>query len=409
MTRAFILVMDSFGLGGAPDAADFGDTGADTYGHIAAECAAGRADTGHRQGALALPNLRRIGLDGAAAISAGKAVPGAPAFAAFGAAAERSRGKDTPSGHWEMAGLPVEFDWGYFPRKAPCFPPALTGALIQRAGLGGLLGNRHASGTQIVEELGAEHVATGKPIVYTSADSVFQIAAHEDAFGLDRLYEVCEIARGLVDDYDIGRVIARPFVGQAGAFERTGNRRDYATPPHAPTLLDKLVAAGGAVVAVGKIGDIFAHRGITQTVKAHGNAALWEATLAQVATAPQRSLVFTNFVDFDTLYGHRRDVAGYAAALEAFDSCLPGFIDAMAPGDLAIITADHGCDPTWAGTDHTRETVPVLAFGDGVEAGPLGLRDSFADIGQTVAAPLGLAPLDHGTSFHCDTPAAATP
>ena len=411
MMRAFILVMDSFGLGGAPDAADFGDTGADTFGHIAAECAAGRADTAERAGPLRLPNLQRLGLGGAAAASTGRAVSGFPdeaVNAAYGAAAERSRGKDTPSGHWEIAGLPVKYDWGYFPRAVPCFPAALTAALIEQAKLPGLLGDRHASGTQIVEELGGEHLATGKPIAYTSADSVFQIAAHEDAFGLDRLYEVCEIARVLVDDYNVGRVIARPFVGEPGTFERTGNRRDYATPPHAPTLLDNLVAAGGAVVSVGKVADIFAHRGISETVKAHGNAALWDATLAKMKSAPDRSLVFTNFVDFDTLYGHRRDTAGYAGALEAFDARLPEFEDALASGDLAVITADHGCDPTWPGSDHTRENVPILAFGDGVAAGPISLRDSFADIGQTVAGHLGLPVLDHGTSFQRATKAAQT-
>ncbi|MCH8183958.1 MAG: phosphopentomutase [Proteobacteria bacterium] len=319
---------------------------------------------------------------------------------AYGAAREQSRGKDTPSGHWEMTGVPVTFDWGYFPNERPCFPAALTSALVEQAGLPGLLGNRHASGTQILEDLGGEHLASGKPIVYTSADSVFQIAAHEDSFGLERLYGVCAVARKLVDGYGIGRVIARPFVGASGAFERTGNRRDYTTPPPEPTLLDRLCADGGEVISVGKVADIFAHQGTGRTVKANGNAALWDATLAALSEAPERSLIFTNFVDFDTLYGHRRNVAGYAAALEAFDARLPVFEKALRPGDLAIITADHGCDPTWTGTDHTRENVPVLAFGGGVAPGPLGLRESFADIGQTLAAHLGLAPLPHGTSFH---------
>ncbi len=401
MSRALILVMDSFGLGGAQDAARFGDEGSDTYGHIARECAAGRADAaGVRAGPLALPNLTRLGLTEAAAISKGEAVPPIAGPAAYGAAREQSRGKDTPSGHWEMAGVPVAFDWGYFPNEQPCFPAALTEALAARASLPGLLGNRHASGTQIIEDLGCEHVASGKPIVYTSADSVFQIAAHEESFGLERLYEVCAVARGLVDDYDIGRVIARPFVGASGKFERTGNRRDYTTPPPEPTLLDHLTAGGGEVVSVGKVSDIFAHQGITRTVKAHGNAALWDATLTALAEAPDRSLIFTNFVDFDTLYGHRRNVAGYAAALETFDARLPELERALQPGDLAIITADHGCDPTWSGTDHTRENVPVLAFGSGITPGPLGLRQSFADIGQTVAMHLGLAALPHGTSFH---------
>lgn len=448
MTRALILVMDSFGLGGAQDAARFGDEGSDTYGHIARECAAGRADAaGVRAGPLTLPNLTRLGLAEAAAISKGISAKGAlgnipssggrglegggqekntpylpspikgeglplrrehrgtlAAFAAYGAAREQSRGKDTPSGHWEMAGLPVTFDWGYFPKEQPCFPAALTSALVEQAGLPGLLGNRHASGTQIIEDLGGEHVASGKPIVYTSADSVFQIAAHEDSFGLERLYGVCALARGLVDAYDIGRVIARPFLGTDGDYKRTGNRRDYTTPPPEPTLLDRLSADGGEVISVGKVADIFAHQGISRTVKANGNAALWDAMLTALAGAPERSLIFTNFVDFDTLYGHRRNVPGYAAALEAFDTRLPELEKSLRPGDLAIITADHGCDPTWTGTDHTRENVPVLAFGSGVTPGPLGLRQSFADIGQTLAAHLGLAALPHGTSFHTREP-----
>ena len=272
--------------------------------------------------------------------------------------------------------------------------------LIERAALPGLLGNCHASGTEIIERLGAEHIRTGQPIVYTSADSVFQIAAHESHFGLERLYDVCNIARELVDAYEIGRVIARPFVGERpGEFRRTGNRRDLATPPPAPTLLDRLVGDGGTVIAVGKIGDIYAHQGISCEIKADGNDALFDATLKAVRAGGDRSLVMTNFVDFDMLYGHRRDVAGYARALEHFDSRLPALQALLQPGDLMVLTADHGCDPTWPGSDHTREHVPVLAYGPGVEARDLGRRDSFADIGQSLAAHLGLAPLAHGMSF----------
>ncbi len=256
----------------------------------------------------------------------------------------------------------------------PCFPAELTDALVRRAGLPGLLGNRHASGTRIIEELGDEHAASGKPIVYTSADSVFQIAAHEESFGLERLYEVCAIARELVDRYRVGRVIARPFVGAFGGYRRTDNRRDYPTPPPAPTLLDRLVEAGGEVISVGKVADIFAHQGVSRAVKADGNDGLMDATIDAAGAAGDKGLVFTNFVDFDTLFGHRRDVAGYAAAVEAFDRRLLEFEAALAPGDVAVITADHGCDPTWTGTDHTRENVPVLAFGPGVSPGPLGVR-----------------------------------
>ncbi len=398
MPRGFLLVMDSFGIGAAPDAAAFGDAGADTYGHIVQACAAGKADrAGLREGPLLTPNLDRLGLAAAAAVAQGGA--GQQPGACYGAAAERSKGKDTPSGHWEMAGVPVMSDWGYFPKTVPSFPKALTDALIREADLPGLLGDCHASGTEILDRLGAEHIASGKPIVYTSADSVFQIAAHEQAFGLERLYDVCLIARRLVDDWNIGRVIARPFLGAPGSFKRTGSRRDYATPPPEPTLLDRLKSAGREVVSVGKVSDIFAAQGITRKVKADGNDALMHATLAEAASAPDGSLVFTNFVDFDMLFGHRRDVAGYAAALEAFDRQLPALEAALRPGDLAIISADHGCDPTWAGTDHTREFVPVIAFGPAARPAALGRRDSFADIGQTLARHLGLAPLPHGMAF----------
>jgi phosphopentomutase len=393
MRRAIILVLDSLGIGAAEDASRFGDAGADTLGHIAEAVP------------LALPNLARLGLGLAAEASTGRVPPGLEVEAeavkgAWGYAVERSRGKDTPSGHWEMAGVPVLFDWGYFPDETPCFPAALTEALIAEAGLCGLLGNCHASGTEIIQRLGEEHIRTGKPIAYTSADSVFQIAAHESHFGLDRLYEVCRVARRLVDAYEVGRVIARPFVGERmGDFERTGNRRDLATPPPAPTLLDRLTGAGGEVVAVGKVTDIFAHSGIGREIKAVGNEALFEATLGALAETGDRALVVTNFVDFDQLYGHRRDPAGYGAALMRLDARLPELEARLQPGDLAVITADHGCDPTWRGTDHTREHVPVLAFGPGVRSRGLGRRESFADIGQTIAAHLGLAPLDHGEAF----------
>jgi phosphopentomutase len=399
MARAFVLVMDSFGIGASADAEAYGDAGADTFGHIAAQCAEGRVAG---RGALRLPNLCRLGLATAAAASRGAWPAGLPECkpaAAWGYAVERSRGKDTPSGHWEMAGTPVSFDWGYFPRKRPCFPAELTEALVARAGLPGLLGNCHASGTEIIAELGAEHIASGKPIVYTSADSVFQIAAHEEAFGLERLYRVCTIARELVDSYRIGRVIARPFLGASGSFRRTSDRRDYAVPPPEPTLLDRFAAFGGTVVSIGKIGDIFAHSGTGTEIKADGNASVFDATIAAVQSTGDGALVLANFVDFDMLYGHRRDVAGYAAALEAFDARLPDFEARLRPGDLAIITADHGCDPTWQGTDHTREHVPVLAFGPNVSPACIGRRESFADIGQSLALWLGLPALPHGEAW----------
>jgi len=403
MSRAFILVLDSLGIGASIDAARFGDEGADTLGHIAESCAAGRAEGEGRSGPLTIPNLVALGLGMAGLESRGRPAPGldtlAPPRGAWGYAVEQSLGKDTPSGHWEIAGLPVPFDWHYFPRTRPCFPPELIAKLVARGGLPGILGDCHASGTEIIKELGAEHIRSGKPICYTSADSVFQIAAHEEHFGLERLYAVCDVARELVDELKVGRVIARPFVGEdAGSFRRTANRRDYTTPPFADTLLDRAAAAGREVVSVGKVADIFAGRGITRTVKGADNMALFDRLLVEVDEAPDGALVFANFVDFDTLYGHRRNAPGYAAALEAFDKRLPTLEYRLHPGDLVLMTADHGCDPTWRGTDHTREHVPVLFFGPGVRAGSLGRRGSFADMGQTIAGHLGLAALDHGVA-----------
>ncbi len=398
MGRAVVLVLDSFGVGATADAERFGDAGADTFGHIA------EARTASQAGPLSLPNLARLGLLHASRDSTGRFPAGMDTNVeiegAYGFAEELSSGKDTPSGHWEIAGVPVLFEWGYFREPENTFPDELLDPLIERADLPGVLGNCHASGTTIIAELGEEHVRTGKPIVYTSADSVFQIACHEEAYGLERLYELCEIARELVDDYNVGRVIARPFVGETSeTFVRTGNRRDLTTPPHADTLLDKLVADGGQVISIGKIADIYAHRGVTKKVKATGNAALFDATLTALREAPDRSIVFTNFVDFDMLYGHRRDIEGYAAALEYFDARLPELIGLMRADDVLVITADHGCDPTWRGTDHTREHIPVLVYGAGVEPGPLGRRETFADIGQSLATFFDLPPMQYGTSF----------
>jgi phosphopentomutase len=396
MGRAIILVLDSFGIGAADDAASFGDVGANTLGHI--------AELRARDRPLKLPNLSRLGLLHAAELSSGAFPAGcnrdAEVIGAYGFARELSSGKDTPSGHWEIAGVPVLFEWGYFTADSNTFPPDLLDALIERACLPGVLGNCHASGTTIIAELGEEHMRTGKPIVYTSADSVFQIACHEESFGLDRLYGLCDIARELVDKYNVGRVIARPFIGSASDnFTRTGNRRDLTVPPPSDTLLDRLVASGGEVISVGKIADIFAHRGISRKIKATGNAALFDATLAALVDAGNRSIVFTNFVDFDMLYGHRRDANGYAAALEYLDGRLPELLALMSDEDVLILCADHGCDPTWPGSDHTRENIPVLVYGAGVTPGSIGARETFADIGQSLAGFFGLPPLDYGESF----------
>ncbi len=408
MARGILVILDSVGIGGAADAARFGDEGANTVGHIIERAAIGEADNADRSGPLACPNLGRLGLFHAIELASGHA--GAAAMKPgvldgfWGAAQEVSNGKDTPSGHWEIAGVPVRFDWGYFPHEIPAFPQDLLNRIYAAGGLQGSLGNKHASGTEIIAELGEEHVRTGQPIFYTSGDSVFQIAAHETAFGLDRLHALCETVRGMLDDLNIGRVIARPFVGaDSGSFERTGNRRDYSVLPPAPTLLDRTVAAGGNVLAVGKIADIYAHQGVTDIRKASGNAAIGETTLGAVRDAGDGDLVVTNFVDFDMLYGHRRNVAGYAAALEAFDRYLPSLIGALGPGDLMIVTADHGCDPTWRGTDHTRERVPILGVRPGHAAASVGLRSSFADMGETLAEHLGLPGDPDGTSFYALT------
>jgi phosphopentomutase len=404
MARAIVLLLDSFGLGASADADRYGDVGADTFGHIAQACAEGKADQpGLRHGPLKIPHLLRYGLAQASELSTGKTVVGVQAHQApqgyYGFAIEHSLGKDTPSGHWEIAGVPVTFDWGYFPPNYPSFPQALVDELIQRCDLPGILGNRHASGTEIIDELGVEHMRSGKPIIYTSADSVFQIAAHEHSFGLEKLFALSEVARELVDPYTIGRVIARPFIGEPGHFKRTANRRDYSMPPPEPTLFDHLCEEGGTVIAIGKTADIFAHQGISRNIKADGISGLFDATLKALNEAEDRSLIFTNFVDFDSHYGHRRDIVGYSNALEELDARLPELEAQLRSDDVIIITADHGCDPTWPGTDHTREHIPVLAFGPQLSGKAIGARQSFADIGQSIAMHLGIKPLSRGTSF----------
>ena len=397
MGRAIILVADGLGIGSAPDAEAFGDTGANTFAHVAQSF---EQRTGKP---LALPNLASLGLVAAAkavsrvAFSLQDETPGA---GAYGAAAEISTGKDTPSGHWEMTGAPVTFDWGHYPKTPECFPKAFMDELTRQTQIPGTLGRCHASGTDIIRELGEEHVRTGKPICYTSADSVFQVAAHEESFGLDRLYAFCEAARALLYDANIGRVIARPFIGSNAAdFKRTGNRRDYSIEPPNPTLLDVMTEQHMNVSAVGKISDIFAHRGITTSTKATGLPALIDTTIEKIREEPDNTLIFTNLVNFDQDFGHRRDPAGYADALTYFDQRLEDVTACMTEKDLLLITADHGCDPTWVGTDHTREYVPILAYRHGMASVDLGARTSFSDIGQTLAGFFKLPPLAHGESF----------
>ncbi|ABV92574.1 phosphopentomutase [Dinoroseobacter shibae DFL 12 = DSM 16493] len=397
MTRAFLIVMDSVGCGGAPDAADFGDEGANTLAHIAQACAAGRADAG-RSGPLRMPVLDGLGLGAAIRLASGAETPGLAATPTglWGAATEVSRGKDTPTGHWELAGVPVPWEWTTFPDTDPAFPPDLLAEMARAAGTEGTLCNTHASGTEVIERFGAEHLRTGWPICYTSVDSVLQIAAHEEAFGLDRLLDVCETLAPRLHAMKVGRVIARPFLGsEATGFARTQNRRDFAIAPPAPTLCDRVQAAGRRVHAIGKIKDIFSGRGI-DTVAKGSDAALMEALIAAGQVAEEGSLTFANFVEFDSLYGHRRDVAGYARALEWFDAQLPRFLATLRPGDLAIFTADHGNDPTWHGTEHTRERVPVVGYGVGVhEVGIVGFRD----VGATIGAHLGVEMFDMGKAM----------
>ena len=400
MPRAVLMVMDSVGCGGAPDAAAFGDEGANTLGHIVQACAAGRAEEG-RSGPLHVPNMERLGLGAAIRAASDIDLPGLTATpqGIHGAATETSRGKDTPSGHWELAGVPVPWDWHFFPRTDPAIPPEITEALIARANLPGTLCNAHSSGMPVLRDFGEEHIRTGRPILYTSADSVLQIAAHEQHFGLERLYNTCRIAAEIVHPLRVGRVIARPFLGETAAtFTRTPHRRDLAIPPPEPTLLDRVVAAGGRTHAIGKIGDIFAHRGITTLAKGRDDMELIARTLAALDTAANGDLVFANYVDFDTLHGHQRDVSGYARALEAFDARLPEVFARLRPGDLLFITADHGNDPTWVGTDHTRERVPVLGTGPGIDVRAIGCV-GFADVGETLAAHLGIPSGPHGRSF----------
>ena len=382
MARAFLIVMDSVGCGGAPDAADFGDAGANTLGHIHAACLAG----GLGRGSLAMPVLAGLGLWEAVALASGYCAEKVEVSGLWGAATEVSRGKDTPSGHWEMAGVPVPWDWTYFPKEVPCFPPDLVAEVCALAGVGGILGNRHASGVPIINDLGADHLRTGWPICYTSADSVFQIAAHEQAFGLQRLQDLCAAIAPRLHAMKVGRVIARPFVGSvAQGFTRTGNRHDYAMMPPAPTLLNRVQDAGGRTFAVGKIGDIFSMSGIDELHKGPDDVALFKQLIQLQGAAPAGSFTFANFVEFDSRFGHQRDVPGYGRALEWFDACAGRFLAAMHPGDLAIFTADHGNDPTWAGSDHTRERVPVLVAGAG--AGSLGLI-GFTDVARLVARHL---------------------
>ena len=381
--RIIILVMDSVGIGHAPDAANFNDEGANTLGHIEATA-----------GLIHCPTLRSLGLANIADIKTDET----PVMGAYGKMEEVSTGKDTTSGHWEMMGHPVTVP---FPTFYDGFPKELMDTFTKETGYG-YLGNEVASGTEIIERLGVEHMKTGKPIVYTSADSVFQIAAHEDVIPLEDLFRMCEITRNkvCVGDYYVGRIIARPFVGKPGHFVRTSNRHDYSRMPEHRMVQQELQAAQIPTVAVGKIGDIYAHVGWDESYPTKSNAHGMNVVPYLLGSSFERGLMMVNLVEFDSLYGHRRNVEGYKRAIEDFDYQLSGLLPLLKDDDLLIITADHGNDPTWHGTDHTREHVPLLAYSPSMkEAIDLGLRHSFGDIGQTVLANFGLSPYAVGTSF----------
>lgn len=380
--RILLVVLDSCGIGRAPDAAAFGDAGANTLANLARAC-----------GGLTLPHLQALGLGN---IEPLRGVPATPApLAAFGRMVEQSPGKDTTTGHWELAGLILKRPFPLFPHG---FPPEIIEPFERVAGKK-ILGNKPASGTEIIAELGEEHLRSGRPIVYTSADSVFQIAAHEEVIPLPEIYRLCREARKIGDRFQIGRIIARPFVGQdRGSFRRTANRHDFSLPPSGPTILDHLQRAGLETVGIGKISDIFAGQGLTHSLPTRSNADGMEKIAAALEEHP-RGLLFANLVDFDMIFGHRRDVEGYRRGLEAFDCALPSLLDRLSGSDLLFITADHGCDPTFSGTDHTRETVPLLAYSRRKKSGAdLGRRDTFADVAATIAENFSL-PLETGTSF----------
>jgi phosphopentomutase len=380
--RVLLIVLDSAGCGALPDAAEYGDVGASTISNTASAC-----------GGLALPNMARLGLGNIVPIEG--VAPAADPSGCFGKMASLSAGKDTTTGHWELAGIVLDEPFQVFPTG---FPPEIIRAFEEETGRP-VIGNEPASGTEIIMRLGAEQQRTGAWIVYTSADSVFQVAAHEEHIPLSELDRACRFARRLLDPYRVGRVISRPFVGPPGAYHRTYNRHDYSMRPHSPTLLDRLSEAALPVVGIGKIKSIFADRGVPVSFDTAGNDDGVRRALQALQEFPQ-GLIFCNLVDFDMRYGHRRDPAGYGAALEAFDHALPSLFEAAGHETLVVITADHGCDPTFtAHTDHTREYVPLLAWAQGLAGGDLGTRETFADLGQTVAWNFGVGPLAAGESF----------
>ena len=404
MKRAFLIVLDSFGIGSTRDAYKFGDVGANTFGNIVKYCFLNKANDYNRKGSLYIPNLVSLGLVKAAIASSGKNLVGIQdtnfLIGSYAYANEISSGKDTSSGHWELAGAPVLFNWDYFNSTVNSIPKYLIQEIILTFSLTGILGNCHASGTTILDEFGEEHISTKKPIFYTSSDSVCQIACHEDIFGLKCLYKLCSLVRSIFDkkNIKIARVIARPFVGlKKKQFKRTGNRRDFSVVPHKTTVMEKLInEKQGKVIAIGKISDIYAGKGISRSISVTGIVNLFNVTMKEIKKSENNTIIFVNFVDFDALWGHRRDVSGYAKDLEWFDNNLPNLLQLIKNEDLLIITADHGCDPTWPGTDHTRENIPILIYQRLMKSRNFGYRETFSDIGQTLAKYFNLSNMNYG-------------
>jgi len=400
MGKGVLLVLDSLGIGGAPDANYFNDGSANTLGNIIKSCMDGGANFG-RKGRLKIPNLESMGLVEALKLASEKTIPDLSEniFGGYAAATSHSLGKDTPSGHWELTGIPVTLKWHYFKEEFPVFPSETINEITYLTDLPGILGDCHASGTDIIKKLGDEHIQTGKPIFYTSADSVVQIAAHEETFGLQRLLDLCEVTANIFHRMGVGRVIARPFVGNSNdGFLRTKNRKDFSINPPHETLCDRITKKGKVCWGIGKIGDIFNHRSITTICSGVADSQLFEELVKGLGMVADGDFIFANFVEFDSLYGHRRDVSGYASALEDFDVKLPRLLSQLTADDLLIITADHGNDPTASGTDHTRERVPVLMRGKNVVSKSYGLID-FSDVGATMARHLKLPDSIEGRSI----------
>ncbi|QCI22365.1 phosphopentomutase [Buchnera aphidicola] len=406
MKRVFLIVLDSFGIGSSIDADKFNDVGSDTFGHIVEKCFLRQANIG-RTGALNIPNLVRLGIIEAAKKSTGKYPLGfnntLNIIGSYGFASGISSGKDTTSGHWEIAGVPVLDDWFYFEKKHNSFPKMLLKKIINQFKLPGIIGNCHSSGTDIIYNLGEEHINTKKPILYTSSDSVLQVACHEVFFGLSNLYKLCEIIRFILDDYQykVARVIARPFIGTNKLnFQRTGNRRDFSIKPFSTTVIKKLIdEKNGQVIAIGKISDIYAGIGISKKINSTGLEDLCNSTINAIKLSKNNTIVFTNLVDFDSNWGHRRDVSGYAKGLELFDKKLSEMLNLVSEKDLLILTADHGCDPTWKGTDHTRENIPILIYSPSIKPFYLGHRKTFSDIAQTIAKYFLLSDMPYGKNM----------